>query len=61
MLPEEPVCTCLSRPIPGLPVRMRKILVIDPFCQIPVHKIRGSYEGPEPEYEKQEGASGTTE
>lgn len=39
MLPEEPVCTCISVPV-GLGFRVVK--VFDPFCQIPAHRAAGS-------------------
>jgi hypothetical protein len=45
---EEPVCNCLTRPVPGL--RLRYIVVFDPYCQIAAHRRKGSYEGPEPVY-----------
>lgn len=46
---EKPVCTCIQRPV-GLGIRL--VYVIDPYCQIPNHKARGTYTGPTPAYEK---------
>lgn len=58
-VPEKPVCTCLSRPS-VFNDRVRTIVVIDPYCQLPTHRYRGTYKGPEPTYEKQEGKSAGT-
>lgn len=50
MNPEEPVCTCISRPFPGF--GLRRVVVFDPYCQIQSHKDSGTYTGPEPVYGK---------
>lgn len=50
MNPEEPVCTCLTVPIPLTGLRIVK--VFDPYCQLQAHKDAGTYTGPEPVYEK---------
>ncbi|UIW13248.1 hypothetical protein SEA_WARDA_66 [Arthrobacter phage Warda] len=41
-MPESPVCTCIARTSPGRFGTVRLVQVFDPFCQIPVHKKRGS-------------------
>ncbi|QOP65124.1 hypothetical protein PQE12_gp64 [Arthrobacter phage Adumb2043] len=51
-MPESPVCTCITRTMPSPFGDMRLVQVFDPFCQIPVHKKRGSTEL-EPTYGKE--------
>lgn len=48
MNPEQPVCTCISQPLPFTGLRIVK--VFDPYCQIEPHKKQGSYTGQEPTY-----------
>ncbi|CCQ44326.1 hypothetical protein ARTSIC4J27_250 [Pseudarthrobacter siccitolerans] len=52
MNPEEPVCTCITRPV-GLGIKF--VVVFDPYCQLPKHKERGTYAGPAPAYEVKGG------
>ncbi|QXO14601.1 hypothetical protein SEA_KAYLISSA_67 [Arthrobacter phage Kaylissa] len=41
-MPEAPVCTCITRNMTTRYGDVRLVQVFDPFCQIPVHKKRGS-------------------
>lgn len=56
---EKPVCTCITRLVPslnGLTGRaylVKRITVLDPYCQILTHKISGSTDF-EPDYSKKE-------
>ncbi|AYN59149.1 hypothetical protein HOU52_gp64 [Arthrobacter phage Yang] len=39
---ETPVCTCIKRAVETRYGTTKLVQVLDPFCQIPVHKERGS-------------------
>jgi CO dehydrogenase/acetyl-CoA synthase gamma subunit (corrinoid Fe-S protein) len=41
-MPENPVCTCIKRTASTRYGDVRLVQVFDPFCQIPVHKERGT-------------------
>ncbi|UIW13321.1 hypothetical protein SEA_CREWMATE_70 [Arthrobacter phage Crewmate] len=41
-MPESPVCTCVKRTVETRFGLTKIIQVLDPFCQIQVHKERGS-------------------
>jgi hypothetical protein len=53
---EQPVCTCITRVVPslnGLTGRaylVKRITVLDPYCHILSHKLKGSTDF-EPTYE----------
>lgn len=58
MLPERPVCTCITRTMPTLLGEARVVRVFDPFCQLPPHRAAGSTDV-EPTYPaKKEGGNG---
>ncbi|WNO26081.1 hypothetical protein SEA_WILDWEST_62 [Arthrobacter phage Wildwest] len=56
-MPEQPVCTCITRTFPTIYGDVRTVAVFDPYCQIPVHKKRGSTDL-DPVYPAKEAGNG---